>query len=256
MEEREVPPANDRGTYVVQIPRNQVYRIPPPENAHIVEQHTRNFPQKTNKCGFSRLFCWLLLIFILLGIVAGMALLALRATMYNPKSPEFEVVQFLSKNLEQPPLNKNNTTNTNTHTHTHTHTHTPEYDITLHATNPNEKMSVSFLGTGESSLVFKNKKIGHGGAPSSATEEEPNIPIRSIPVTLYGSWEPLTEAIKKSLADSNETKSMQLKIETSIEFNNWARNELKDIVITCDFKVKGSLSKTPKVSSQECRTEL
>ncbi|XP_075481371.1 NDR1/HIN1-like protein 13 [Primulina tabacum] len=242
MEERDVPPpANDPGTYVVQIPRNQVYRIPPPENARIVEQHTRNFPQKSRKCGFSRIICWLLLILILLGIVAGIALLVLRATLYNPKSPEFELTQFHSKNLEQPLPNK-----------TLSHTRPPEYDITLHATNPNGRMSFSFLGAGKSSLVFKNKKIGHGGAPSSSTEE-PNNPIR-IPIALYGCGAPLREAIKKSLADTDETKSMQLEIETSIEFNSWARNERKDIVITCDFKVKGSLLKIPKVSSQECRT--
>ncbi|KZV41746.1 hypothetical protein F511_22158 [Dorcoceras hygrometricum] len=242
MEERDdVPPPNDPGTYVVQIPRNQVYRIPPPENARIVEQHTRNFPQKTKKCGFTRVFCWLLLILILLGSVAGLVLVALRATLYNPKSPEFELTQFHAKNLE--PNNKTNTS-----------TRPPEYDITLHATNPNERMHVSFLGIGRSSLVFKNKKIGQGGAPSPA-KEEPNSPIR-IPVTLHGPGATVTEAIKKSLADTNETKSMQLSIETSIEFNSWARNERKDIVITCDFKVKGSLSKMTKVSPQECRTKL
>ncbi|XP_073158417.1 NDR1/HIN1-like protein 13 [Henckelia pumila] len=240
MEERDAT-----GTYVVQIPRNQVYRVPPPENARIVEQHTRNFPQKARKCGPSRVLCWLLLILLLLGIVAAVALLGLRATLYNPKPPQFKLTQFHPKNLDQPLLPADHKNN-----NTHNHAHPPEYDVALLATNPNERMSVSFLGAGKSSLVFKNKKIGHGGAPPSSTEE-PNSPIS---VALYGA--PLTEAIKKSVADANDTKSMQLQIETSIEFNSWARNERKDIVITCDFKVKGSFFKMPKVSSQECRTEL
>ncbi|KAK4434185.1 NDR1/HIN1-like protein 13 [Sesamum alatum] len=33
-------------TYVVQIPKDQIYRVPPPENAHMLEERTRNPPKK------------------------------------------------------------------------------------------------------------------------------------------------------------------------------------------------------------------
>ncbi|KAL2242254.1 UNVERIFIED_CONTAM: NDR1/HIN1-like protein 13 [Sesamum indicum] len=33
-------------TYVVQIPKDQIYRVPPPENAHMLEERTRNPAKK------------------------------------------------------------------------------------------------------------------------------------------------------------------------------------------------------------------
>ncbi|KAL0368813.1 UNVERIFIED_CONTAM: hypothetical protein Scaly_1100200 [Sesamum calycinum] len=33
-------------TYVVQILKDQIYRVPPPENAHMLEERTRNPPKK------------------------------------------------------------------------------------------------------------------------------------------------------------------------------------------------------------------
>ncbi|XVE60470.1 hypothetical protein DITRI_Ditri05aG0131300 [Diplodiscus trichospermus] len=64
------------GTYVVQVPKDLIYRVPPPENALIAERHrnTHQGNNNDNRWCCSRLWTWLLVIVIivlLLGIIAG-----------------------------------------------------------------------------------------------------------------------------------------------------------------------------------------
>lgn len=72
-------PAFMSGTYVVQIPKDKIYRVPPPENALIAERHrnnrgnNNNNNSNTNKRCCSRRLCWLLcfvVLVLLLGLIA------------------------------------------------------------------------------------------------------------------------------------------------------------------------------------------
>ncbi|PIN26757.1 hypothetical protein CDL12_00476 [Handroanthus impetiginosus] len=209
-------------TYVVQIPRDQIYRIPPPEHARIVEDHTRNSTLK-NKSPRNTFFLIALPV-LLVGLIAVIAVLAIRATLYNPTSPEFAVTSFQGKNSE--------------------------YDVTLRVKSTNPRMSVSLQGGGQASLYFKNQKIGKGGIRSTV-EEDPNGggAAVDVPLVLSGKGMILSKEIKKRLNDTSE-KSMALKMETTVEMNSWLRNEQINLKITCDLKVKKT-----RISFQECHTE-
>ncbi|KAG8383504.1 hypothetical protein BUALT_Bualt04G0020300 [Buddleja alternifolia] len=217
-------------TYIVQIPRDQVYRVPPPENARIVEEyHTRNPPEKQKR--FRGIFFYVVIPVVLICILAGISIAIVRAALYSPKSPKLTVTQIQAKNL-----------------------HSPEYDVTLRASNPNPRMSVTYRGPGTASLVFKNEKIGNGGIPRSI-KENPNTAI-DIPVVLLGKGIQVAAEIKKSLNGTAE-KLMSLKVDVAVEINSWVKNERKDLSIACDFKVQNSLMhKTTKISFQDCRTEF
>ncbi|KAL6578320.1 hypothetical protein OROMI_010648 [Orobanche minor] len=65
------PPESSRkpvftpGTYVVQVPKDQIYRVPPPENASMLEQRINGGHNKRGQCCFSR--CCNSCIFMLFG---------------------------------------------------------------------------------------------------------------------------------------------------------------------------------------------
>lgn len=222
-------------TYVVQIPRDQIYRVPPPEHARIIEDHTRN--SSTQKKGRRGIFCWLIVPAVLLAISIGIATYALRATLYDAKSPEFTVTGIQAKNLG---VNARRP---------------PEYDVTLEATNPNTRMSVSYEAGKEATLVFKNKKIGKGGLKSKVNQESGTAAV-DVHVVLSGNGVSLEAGTKKSLNDGPSEKLMVLNFDVTVEIMSWVRNERKNLNISCEFKVRNSLTSKAKISSQECSAEL
>ncbi|KAL6575978.1 hypothetical protein OROHE_000449 [Orobanche hederae] len=233
------PPSSDLETYVVQIPRDQIYRIPPPEHARIVERHLNrgsNNPAKT----FRRTLCWAAAIPIILIAAAVVAVFAIRATLYNPTPPVFAVARIQAKNLEHP---------SNPH-------RLPGFNLTLRAENPNARLSVSYGGgTGEASLVYRNHKIGQGKIRSTI-KQDPGGEAIDFPVALVGNGAALSPEIEKGLINESTEKAMAMKIEVAIEMSSWVRNERKNIKISCDFRVKNLLTNKNKISFQECRTEF
>ncbi|KAL3630200.1 hypothetical protein CASFOL_023184 [Castilleja foliolosa] len=249
MEERLPPPAPTKGhpslplppaaahvareleTYVVQIPRDQIHRVPPPEHARIVESHHNrlaNNPAKHHR----KTFCYATVISILLVSLAIITIVAIRATLYNPMPLAFTVVRVQAKNLENASKNHKR----------------PEFDVTLRAENPNKRLSVSYKGgSEEASLVYKNKKIGQGKIRPTVGDD--------LLVMMAGNAAALSPEIEKSLNGTME-KSMTMMMEVVIEMKSWVRNESKNLKISCDFKVKNSLANNNKISFQECLTEF
>ncbi|GFP99841.1 hypothetical protein PHJA_002128200 [Phtheirospermum japonicum] len=225
-------------TYVVQIPRDQIYRVPPPEHARIVESyHNRNARNPvTNR---RKTFCWATSVPVVLVVVAVIAVFSIRATLYYPTPPAFTVARIQAKNLE----------------HASKDHRRSEFDVILRAENPNKRLSVSYQGgSGETSLVYKNIKIGQGTFRSQI-KQEPGGGGDDFQVVLAGNVAALSLEIEKILNGSTE-KLMALMMEVTIDMNSWVRNERKNIKISCDFRVKNSLTKKNKISFQECRTEF
>ncbi|TVU36568.1 hypothetical protein EJB05_18506, partial [Eragrostis curvula] len=78
------PPAPPQpGTYVVQVPKDKVFRVPPPENARLFEHYTRRAARR-RRCSCVRVCTWtlaaLLALAVLLAAAAGAVYLAFRPT--------------------------------------------------------------------------------------------------------------------------------------------------------------------------------
>ncbi|CAI9753153.1 unnamed protein product [Fraxinus pennsylvanica] len=234
-----LPPENSE-TYIIQIPRDQVYRIPPPENAKIVESYRRPAQDKKKKTNFGGSCWWIILAFALISLTVGISVGVVHA-LYNPKYPTFSVTQIHVKNLEQS-LNGHYGSGSS-----------PEYDVTLQAHNPNERMGVSYKGAaGKASIKFKKQKIAQGGVPNLT--QDPNS-SKNISLILHGIKGSISKDIVKSL-DDTKPKSMHLKIEVPMEVKSWAKTVQKDTTITCDFKADSLLRRKTKVLSQECQTNF
>ncbi|KAL0283167.1 UNVERIFIED_CONTAM: NDR1/HIN1-like protein 13 [Sesamum angustifolium] len=186
-------------TYVVQIPRDQIYRVPPPEHARIVEDHKRNTSSK--KAGGRSTVCCIFIPIVVVSVIITAAVYGLRYTLYDAKSPKFAVSGIQAKNLEG------------------TGRRPPRYDVTLLANNPNTRMSISYLQGGkEGTLALKNQQIGKGG-------------------------------IQPMVKQESGTSAVDVHV-----ISSWVRNERKDLNVTCEFKVRNSLTGKAKIASQECNT--
>ncbi|XP_019183650.1 PREDICTED: uncharacterized protein LOC109178471 [Ipomoea nil] len=219
-----VQPGEAPETYVVQIPRDQVYRVPPPENAKIVEGYqemrsTNKKDTRLRKCCF-----WFLVPLVVLGILIGTIVGSINA-MYTPKSPKFSIAAIQYKKSARHPT----------------------FHISLHVHNINQRMKVSFGDGGKSSLVFKNRVIGKGKYPSVSVK-----PKKSTDVDLKMVAK-LSGDLRKEL-NGRRKKLMALKISVPMEISSWAKGKKKDISIKCVFKV-GSLAKSTDLS-EECQADF
>lgn len=219
MEER--PPASaPLETYVVQVPRDQIYRVPPPEHALKIEEHKRNsLNQNANR---RSLICSLVIPILLIAALVGVAILTVRATLYAPTPPEFAVTGIQGKDLEQ--------------------RRTPEFKATVQAKNRNARMSVVYKGGGEATLFFKNREIGRGKIGSGGGGD--------LAVVLAGNG--VSTEMRKGLSDDKE-KSMGLKFELRVEMKSWVKNEGMDMIISCDFRVRNSFVNVTDISFQQCK---
>lgn len=213
-------PGRPTATYVVQIPKDQIYRVPPPENALIVQQYL-NPPVKKRRCSG---LLWVLIILLILALVIGITLGALYFFL-KPTSPEFSIARVRVKD-------QNSTS--------------PTYEISLQAKNRNEMLGVC-EGSGDASLSFKQKNIASGGFPASC---QGNKGSSDLELVLVG---------EKGLKDSksaNGPVSLDLMVKASMQGKLWALNtKSSDMEVACNFRVS-TLGTGTKVLSQECRTKV
>ena len=205
-------------TYVVHFPRDQIYRVPPPEHALKIEEHKR-IAQNNEANARGALFSVIVPI-VLLSILAGVLFMTIRATLYSPTAPEFSVAAIRATDLGK----------------------SPAFKATIKVKNANSRMSVSYKGAGKATLIYKNKEIGKGKIEGRGTTAD-------LAAVLAGNG--VTPEMKKSLTDERE-KLMGLRFELTVEIKSWAKNEGMDLTISCDFRVLNSLLNVTEISFSEC----
>ncbi|KAM3235922.1 NDR1/HIN1-like protein 13 [Capsicum annuum] len=233
----------DTGTYVVQIPRDQVYRVPPPENAKIVENHRGpddNFPRK-RRCGCC---CWILLGLLIIGIIIGVTI-GVIYMLYIPQCPDFSILGVHFKNVTDP--------NSRDQGQKNQPQQKPKFEFDLKVNNVNERMDVSF-GQGKANFVYQKHDIGQGKYPSNSQKAKgsTNVDLNLDVVSNYGK---LPDDIKKSIENGNKTIATTLMIRAPMEIKSWVRNLKKDLTITCDFDVQ-DLTRKSNITYNKCITDF
>ncbi|KAI3977081.1 hypothetical protein MKX01_004056 [Papaver californicum] len=150
MYQKHVPPP---GTYVVQIPKDQIYRIPPPENAQRFENYTRKGKKKNRpSCCCCGLF-WILSIIIFLGFLAAIAS-GIFYIVVRPKSLQYSVEIFSIKGLDGNLTSASSSSSLKL---------SPEFDITVKSQNPNGKISFFYYMEGsEVTVSYSNVRLSTG----------------------------------------------------------------------------------------------
>ncbi|KAF4393905.1 hypothetical protein G4B88_025874 [Cannabis sativa] len=171
--EKPVPPP---GTYVIQIPKDQVYRVPPPENSRRFQQYAR---RKAGRGWCRSCFCWFLLLLavfvVLIGITGAVLYLV-----FKPESPKYNVTSFAIKgiNVSSP-----------------TPTISPVIDVSVRAENPNDKVGIYYGKDSSASVYYSDILLGVKNG-----EKKGKVPLKltvEVPVKLkLGSVKTWTLSVK------------------------------------------------------------
>ncbi|XP_050213304.1 NDR1/HIN1-like protein 13 [Mercurialis annua] len=215
------PPVFESGTYVVQVPKDQIYHVPPAENALLFERH-RNPPQKKRRsCYYSLCFCCcLVIVFLVIAIGLG---IGLSFALFKSENPEFLIQSFVVK--------------------TQTTTTNPDYEIRLKVKNPNQKLDILYVHGGIASLLHNNEKLATGKFPTFHQEESN---LTEIGIVLEG------QNIESAKPKTHVSLSLAMEIPAKMKTSSFKTGEV-NFVIICEFAVD-TLGKGTKLLSQQCHT--
>ncbi|CAA7020557.1 unnamed protein product [Microthlaspi erraticum] len=211
-------PTPEIETYVVQVPRDQVYWTPPPENATIAEQRRMNSePGKKKKRLCSRKLVWFFIAVVVMGfIICGIALIV-RFVVFKPKPPFIHVKKlWKSRHLE----------------------------IMLTSKNTASNMWVTYKGL--VSLTYKNKNLGQGDFPELSQAVNG---FNTVSLKLDGS--------KNEDVLPPEAVSLLLTMELNANYGSGLLKRKRKVAVTCDVKVKGLLDVVEiEIVSENCESEF
>ncbi|XP_072975728.1 NDR1/HIN1-like protein 13 [Typha angustifolia] len=142
-EKPKLPP----GTYVIQVPKDQIYRVPPPENAKKFKSYTRRATRRRGRGCCCCLLFSLSALLLSLAIVAGALYFAFR-----PKPISFSLDSIAIRNLNlsssaSSPLN-------------------PEFNATIRSDNPNKRIGFRFRDGGSVNVFYGGVALGNGAWPA------------------------------------------------------------------------------------------
>ncbi|CAN6285375.1 unnamed protein product [Urochloa humidicola] len=230
-------PAHD--TYVVKVQKDQIYRVPPPENAYLAERY-RNArgggggakKQEGPACSpcVARTLGALLATAVLLGAAVLISLVVLR-----PGVPSFSVDRLTVRREARPPR--------------------AEYDFFLTAVNPN-KMTALWYRSGKAVLHHHGTTLAHGdvGQPADGGEDATDFSMVLRGASSHDGKTP--KAVDKALAGSREHLALELNVQVTVQVHVGALGfGQRRLVVRCEIGVTG-LSKDVHISSQSCKSNF
>ncbi|XP_024976184.1 NDR1/HIN1-like protein 13 [Cynara cardunculus var. scolymus] len=226
-EESDLLPEHN-STYVIQVPKDQIYRIPPPENAIVAERYRITVPERKSCITWSCIMTFVLMVLLFIGFITCISL-----AVADKQDPGFRVrhIRVTTKGKGQKKEH--------------------EFHFTLRSKNENDRADIYFLKGGRSSLTFRERTIAKGRFPAMEQDSDSleNLKLKLI----SGSEKKLPMEIKKSLNGTfHRPIKLTLKFEAPVRFQVGAFPvKDKKLSIVCNLKVN-KLTKNARVLSQDC----
>ncbi|KAM0952893.1 hypothetical protein DsansV1_C02g0018191 [Dioscorea sansibarensis] len=220
-------------TYIVQVPKEQIYRIPPPENAYLAEQYKNNLNRRRKSPCLTYL-PWLLAVIAAIGLTIGIVALVFYLVV-RPGVPKVSIEAFAAKNLNLSSRWKK-----------------PEYDILMKTLNPSANMGYIYGSGGKACMSHKGDVIASGESPQF---DQPSHNETTFHLVLQGSSNKLPKEIQRSLKGPNEIVSLSLLVNYVVRLKIGMIESSKSMSIQCDFRVS-KFAKGTKIVSQECSVKL
>ncbi|KAF8009411.1 hypothetical protein BT93_J0409 [Corymbia citriodora subsp. variegata] len=224
-EDKPVPPPL---TYVIQLPKDQVYRVPPPENAKLFERYTRRGKRRGSPC--CCIFLAVAALTLLVGGGAGLFYLILR-----PEPPKYAVEGVTIGGVDL------NTTSAMS----------PEIGLAVRAENPNDKIGIYYLGGSSVNMYYDGVRLAGGTLPAMYQSSNSYTVFN---VTLTGSGVVLTSDSSRNLTAEQSQGSVPLKltVKAPVKFKVGAVKTWKITVkLSCDVTVD-KLTASAKVVHADC----
>lgn len=227
------PPSPPPGTYVIQLPKDQIYRVPPPENAHRFQLYTRRKHRRTRCCSC---FFWLLGILTLLIVLLGIAV-AVFYLVVRPKSPNYSIDAIAISGLNL--------------TASSSAAISPVFDLTVRADNPNKKIGIYYLTGSSVQIYFSNEKLSDGVLPDFF---QPSNNVTVFRSSVRGSGVNLSSTAKNALIDSRKRSAVALKVEIRAPIKlkiGSVKTWKMRVKVICDVTVD-QLTAAAKIVSKNC----
>ncbi|KAF9676334.1 hypothetical protein SADUNF_Sadunf09G0127900 [Salix dunnii] len=166
------------GTYVIQIPKDQVYRVPPPENAQRFERLSRRKPSRSRCCCC---LCWFLSFLAAFLFLLGLAA-AILYLVFRPESPDYSI--------ERVAISGFNLTSSGPIS--------PEFNVTVRANNPNNKIGIYYEKGSSVNVYSDGVKMATGSLPVFYQDKN-NVTV--VVTSLKGTAIELTSGVRTALAN-------------------------------------------------------
>ncbi|KAI5433525.1 NDR1/HIN1-like protein 13 [Lathyrus oleraceus] len=232
--EKPVPPP---GTYVIQIPKDIIHRIPPKENARLYEEYTRKKNRRNRCCCFCWFFGILFILIVLLGIAAGVFYLVVR-----PESPNYSIesINIRGINITSP---------------SSTAAISPEFDVTVKASNPNNKIGIRYEKDSSAEIFYKDVKLCNGVLPAFY---QPSNNVTVFKTVLKGNGIKMGSEDQRALVTAQSKREVLLvvKLRAPVKIKVGSVKTWKITVkVDCDLTVD-KLTGNAKIVSRNCNFKL
>ncbi|KAJ4819898.1 hypothetical protein LUZ62_032464 [Rhynchospora pubera] len=214
--------------HVVQIPKDQVFRTPPPENARLQKIYAARAARKRNRncfCFFKYLLSTILTIVLVVAIVAVVFFL-----FYKPKIPKYTLSSMTVKNFNVSAPN--------------TLTFSPDFEAIVTADNPNSKISIYYEDNSDITVSYKDVNLANGAWPKF---HQPEKNVTELVVSVKGSGIRLSESLHDDILQNEKNGAVPLNLDMKVPvkikagaISTWTFNVLVSCDVTLDKLAAGS----------------
>lgn len=225
-------------TFVVQVQKDQIYRVPPPENAYLAERYRNERGGGGGKKGSSSAACSPCVVRTLGALVAAAALVGaavlISLVVLRPGVPGFSVDRITVINS--------------------TRQQRVDFDVFLTAVNPN-KMTALWYRSGTVRLTHHGTTLAKGevGQPADGGEDAADFSVLLQGVKHNGRT---PRAVEKGYSGSKDHIALQLAVEVTVQVHVGALGfGQRRLAVDCGITAAG-LSKDVHIASQNCKSSF
>lgn len=226
------PAAAPANTYIIQLPKDQIYRHPPPENAERIKKLSKLNRRRGNRC--CRCLKYTLAAAILLFFILGIAA-AVFYFVYKPESPNYTVdsIAITGFNL------------------TSSRPISPEFDVSIRARNPNDKIGIYYEKKSSVQVYFSGDRLSAGVIPAFY---QPTNNVTVFKTALRGNNIVLSRAVHSELLTAQKGKKLPLRLNLKAPIKvkvGGAKTWTINVKVKCDLTVD-SLTAKSKIVWKHC----
>ncbi|CAI9105963.1 OLC1v1005000C1 [Oldenlandia corymbosa var. corymbosa] len=227
-EKKPLPPP----TYVIQLPKEQIFSYPPPENARKFDLLTR---RKTGRSR-CRTCLYVTIVLLLLLILAASITAGVIYFVFRPKAPSYTVQDLSIRgfNLTSPsPIS-------------------PVFDVTIRAENPNKKIGIDYKSGSEVEVFHGDVRLANGGLP---VFYQPSNNVTVFKTELTGSNVVLATNVKSAILNEQKQAKVPLnfKIKAPVKIKVGSVKTWKITVrVSCEVTVS-ALDEKANIVSKDCQ---
>ncbi|CAN6357488.1 unnamed protein product [Urochloa humidicola] len=212
------------GTYIIQVPKDQVLRVPPPDRARRYKKLAARPARRRllrRACCFS-CFAFLLLILLAAAFAGAVYLI------FRPRAPTFSVASLSIRGLLDGTNNNLSST-----------TLSPELDAAVRADNGrNRKVGIDYRGGGSLTVSSAGMRLAAGPWPAF---RQPPRNVTVFPAVMRGQGVGFTDDQRQQLAAERKAGAVPLAVEVMVpvrlRFGSVMRTWTVDVKARCDVAV-------------------